>query len=60
MQYYAMISGECIYLGTYETWDELEDNVSAGQYDSFHWIFCREDLSKFVEQASELMERWNA
>lgn len=60
MKYYALAWGDCVYVGEYETLEDLENDVTIGDYDAYVWIFTEERLSEFVNQASELLERGNA
>ena len=60
MKYYALVAGQCAYIGEYETWDDMEDDVSCKDWDSYDWIFSEDTFVEFVKQATELMEQTDA
>ena len=57
MKFYALVKGHCIYIGEYETWDDMEDHVPSKDWDNFDWIFEQHTLNKFVWQATKLLEQ---
>ena len=57
MKFYALVAGQCVYIGEYSTWDDMEYNVPSKDWDSFDWIFEQSTLFKFVWQATKLLEQ---